>query len=216
MIRGDEIRRRIEWTPQRISDLRVLVAEGLSDGKIARILKLSRNTVVGARWRFKLVSCNAEKHAHRITPSDFGDIGPTLTVEQAAKHYKASPTTIRKWHREFDSKPAIVARVYEKKVREPKATKAPKPRSVAARQTIRAFRVPERQVTLAASAQLFLQRYGPVIRARTIDPAAANDQWIVNGRRLSEAEMLAAAERKGFISANSTSFDEYALIRCGQ
>lgn len=195
---------RIDWTPDRIEALRVLVAGGTSDGQCARILGVTRGVISGARWRFGMVSENADKYACRPMPDDFRTFGITLSVEQGTKHYKAASRTIRKWFDMLRIAPPVVKRVYVKKVRPAPPVRVVfvpsyrAPRRTTGKNAHLRFNIPERSATMADSAQLFLQRYGPVIRASTIDRFAPDGQWIVLGRRMAEADMLEAATRKGW------------------
>lgn len=189
--------------PETIARIRFLMGEGRTYAETAAIMGMSRCAIAGACLRHKIESGYVPPPPRPI-PDDFVESMARMNVMMAARHYKASKNTISRWVKEAGITPA---RFYP----EPKP-KAPKPIKVrvadyrparprgprGGNSPMRAFSIPGREATRAASAQLFLQRYGPVIRAKTIDRLAANNLWIVHGRRVSEPEMLAMAERKGF------------------
>jgi hypothetical protein len=85
-----------------------------------------------------------------------------------------------------------------------KKEKAPKPVAIKPARYVRnpglaqQFKIPTRDATLAASAQLYLQRFFPVFRARTVNPSAPSDMWIIAGKRASEEDLVRTAVRKGF------------------
>jgi len=197
MVRGDETRQRISWTPELIEKVRIGAATGMTDQALGKLLGMSRNSICGARFRFDIPS-HHDRFAPRELPDGFLELSPTMTVVEAAKHFKASKTSIRNWNKANGITPkATVRPVRPKRVSTPVAPK-PRKKKLPAKLRLVGGQSPRRDDGIAACAQLYLQRFGPVIRARTVDRLAANDQWIVMGRRVSEPEMLAMAERKGF------------------
>lgn len=193
---------RNSWTDELIEKLRIGASTGMTDGELARLLGMSRSAVVGARWRYG-VPATRSPFDRRPIPQDFREVAPTMTVEEASRRYGAAPSTVKRWHKECGTvgirrfgRPAMPKGPSERRLR------AARPTGVKRGPRVRDHRlfsvaVPAREGSIAARAQLHLQRFGPCFRARTIDPQAANDQWIYMGRRMSEAELLAIAQRKG-------------------
>lgn len=191
--RGD-----VNWTPELKARLKAMVDQGISDSRIGHDMGVSKGCISGARTRFGIKS-TVVLHSVKRPPADFLEVGPTLTLQGCARHYGASPSTAKAWYELLDITPA--ARVYVKLERTPKAPTPPRaPQRVYQRgfSTMQAMRAPERASTLASCAQLHLQRYFPVYRAKIQFRNAPDDAWIVAGRRISEAEMIQIAQRKGF------------------
>lgn len=195
---------RMQWTPERIKALNILIAEGLSNSAAAKVLGVSRSTVAGARFRFSIKTEEDKRSSLRPIPDDFAELGPRLTVSEARVHYKATGRTIKRWHDEQGTKHRTSCfnphkPESEKRKNQPKVERSYRaPRRTGGNSPARKFQIPLRPSTIAGSAQLFLQRFGPCFRAKIVDPKAANDEWLFQGRRLSESEMLSIAARKGF------------------
>lgn len=173
------------WPAEKRALLASMAAAGKTDAQAADALGVSRSAIAGARSRFKIASANYA-YPRRGIPKDFAEVAPMLTARQAATHYKASLTTIRNWFRAHDLRPVKPKRVVVK-FHAPKRVKVSVPRR---------FDLPQLNGTIAASAQLFLQHYGPVFRASVLNPNATG--WIMFGRRVSEEDLIATAYRKGF------------------
>jgi hypothetical protein len=200
---------RIAWTDERIATLRLLVSENMTDGQISKVMGLSRGSICGARFRFNIQARNGGTE-RRGTPEDFHIFGPAHTVQQCADHYRAAPRTVRRWYVDLNLTPAPWVHP-KKKAKAERIAKEKKENPLKALKRQRKFikpmgapvawRLPEREASLYSRAQLHLQKYGPCFRAKIIDPRAANDEWMVCGRRVTQAEMLSIAARKGFSEA---------------
>jgi hypothetical protein len=187
---------RINWTPEMVEQVRQLAGERLTDRGVAERMGIDRSAVIGIRWRPNIPAGYVAQSPKR-PPASFAKIGPTMNLKEAARHYGAAIQTVKAWHSALGTIPAA-----RKPGRPPKRIAAPRPPKV-----YRAFfkpshtpmaPAPQRDGTPAGSAQLYLQRFGPVFRATTINPNAAPDQWVLFGRRVSEADLIATAYRKGF------------------
>ena len=186
---------RFNWSDAMLDRLRTLAAEGFSNAEMADAFGLSRSAVAGVRFRNQLPS-GRQPYFVRKPPTDFVGLAPTLTVKALAMHYGASPQTVRGWLDLLELEPA--KRVYAKKEKPAKPATIKPVRYVRNPGLVQQFKIPTRDATLAASAQLYLQRYFPVFRASTIDPSAPNGLWIIAGRRASEEDLVRTAVRKGF------------------
>lgn len=192
--------RLLEWTDDRVEQVRQLAAQGRTDRYIAAELGVERSAIVGIRWRKKIPTAYKAPVAEN-PPADFKLIAPAIGLREAARHYKACCETIRRWHKLSGTTPKIrIRKVYIPKPRQPKlvlrAPVLPKAWSRPAGMTPMPP-VPMRADTVAAQAQLHLQRLYPVYRANVRDPRAPSDAWIVAGRRVDEAELIRMAERRG-------------------
>jgi hypothetical protein len=180
------------WTPERVEILRQLSASGMTDTQMAEHWGTTRWAIDSARKRYGIATGYRPPNTSN-PPADFHVYAESQTIAAGAARWKAANKTVRGWYAQTGLKPA--ARVYSNKRRERKAQSAGKPYYFMGGVT--ALPVPLRGDTVAASAQLHLQHYGPVFKASTIKPHA--DGWIVFGRHVSEADLIAIAQRKGFV-----------------
>jgi hypothetical protein len=189
MARGDTI----VWDEEQRNKLKLLIAEGMSDREIAKVFGVVKGSISSARFRYGIASAHQGTIPNRPIPDDFEQLGPVSTIAHCSRHYRASKQTIRRWYRMTGLVPA-------KQMGRPKLQREPKPKKAFRLPGVPTptFQIPLRPDTVAGSAQLYLQRFGPCFRACVVDPRAANDQWFVQGRRVSEEEMLSIAARKGF------------------
>lgn len=176
------------WTAEREAKLREMVAEGRTDPEIAAHFVIGRTAAEYARRRFKLASLYQAKK--RGLPANFHEIAPTITMAEAERRWNAAPQTVKDWYKVNNITPA--KRSYGGKSAQPNSAQRSFFRPTHSPMTP----LPQRDGSEAGRAQLFLQRYGPVLRASTITPNATG--WIMFGRRVSESDLLATAYRKGF------------------
>lgn len=184
-----------DW-PRHVDRLRSLAAEGFSDPELSKILGVGRASVASARFRYGIAPAIPGTTEARQPPEDFASVAATLTITEAALRYTAGKKTVRRWLAQLDIAP-------KRQFGRPKKEKAEKPKQPKFRYTRShglplVLQIPSRDDSVAASAQLHLQRFSACFRAKVIDPKASNDQWIVGGRRVCEAEMLSIAKKSGF------------------
>jgi hypothetical protein len=178
-------------TPAMVEELRALAAAGTGDIEIAAHFGVQYSTI--EYWRRRCKIPNGYIRPRKPVPSDFAQIAPTLTKVSCAKHYGVAGPTARRWYRETGIKAAL--RDFTADDRD--IARSPVKRRVwRISSGLRHSKLTPRDCTIAASAQLFLQRFGPVVRASVINPNASG--WLMFGRKVSEDDLIAAAYRKGF------------------
>lgn len=112
-------------------------------------------------------------------PGNFSTMSRRMTQAELMGSYGVSRNVIRRWLTEAGAAAKTAPRGYSHPGGLPHTSS-----------------VPPRPDTPAARAQMFLQRFGPVFHASIVNPKAPD--WVVFGRRVSEADLLATAYRKGF------------------
>jgi hypothetical protein len=179
------------WTPEAVARLRELVAERKTDEQMGLELGRTRAAVEAIRRKHDIKSMASGSTTASAVPDDFRTLGPTLSIKGASRHYGVVRETVRRWHRECGTSALAVnpiANMGENRRIGP-------PKYARNFSILPVQRLPGRACTTAASAQLTIQRRMPCFHARTLNPKAPADQWIVGGRRMSEAEMISMAER---------------------
>ena len=83
------------WTPERVADLRKLVAEGLTAREVAEKFGVTRKAVIGATWRNGIHGWN--RADPKTVPADFVERYETARFAELARHYGVSVTTIKRW-----------------------------------------------------------------------------------------------------------------------
>lgn len=189
------------WTKEEIERVRELAGQRKTDDEIAAILRRTRTAIGSIRGK-NGIRCGRIIPRRDGPPAEFKEIAPSLSLDEARNRWKTSWPTLREWYAKFGLQPR--ARKYPNGSRVGQRVAPPPPverktgRFVLFKRRPQENALPKRDDTVTGRAVLHLQRKGPVFRARTIDPSADIDTWIVNGRRVSEAEMIALAERRGF------------------
>jgi hypothetical protein len=141
-----------------------------------------------AKWcrRTGLTSAPAPVANRRDTPDRFAAIAPTMTVAQLKEYYGASKTLVRRWCADEGV--------------------APRPGLARAKSGPPQIRPAQADATLAGQAAQHLRRTRIVFRCdilpaheRAKFPNRGRGLWYINGKgAVTEAEMLAMAEAKGF------------------
>jgi len=187
----------LRWDDKAISLLRDLAAAKYNDREVGELMGVRQSVVAAARIRFSIPA--GRKLAKREgPPPEFEQVAESLCIEEARHRFRAGREVIRSWYAMFGLKPRV--RIYPNG--STVGNRTPKPK----RKPVKPFALfgprpgatPARDDSLVGRAVAHLQRRGPVFRARTIDRLAPIDVWVVNGRRLPEADMIALAERHGF------------------
>lgn len=164
----DEIRTRQTIQPRREmpADFADHAHEGNADLK-KRYPEIGKDAF--ARFRKELGIAAGRTSTAERPPAGFRRAVAEMYVAQACRHYERDESVIRRWARETGA----IFKVWRGYVN-----------------TKPAPLTDHRPATVASSAQLFLQRIGPVYRQ--------GGDFSVFGRRMSETEMISKAEAKGF------------------
>lgn len=129
-----------------------------------------------SRWRKESgIKASVSRFGRLAPPDDFAAIAPTIHRSAAAQRWKVGDETLLRWARETGTSFKVWTGW-----RGPKAAPMPDGRAD----------------DLAGRAQRHLQRLMPVVKASIIEPKASG--YLVAGRRMDEAGMIALAETKGF------------------
>jgi len=126
----------------------------------------------------------------RPVPADFAS-NAHLTQAALTALYRTSNAAVRRWRREtglqvVQSKPRSLAPKPATTTTKPTRWKVPTAAPVSGRDMS--------QVGLAAE-ELRRRGYVPVCRAKTIDPKANADEWVVGRRRISSSAVVALVQR---------------------
>lgn len=179
-----------EWSPAQIDILTNGFADGLTDFDIAERTGKTEKAVSAKRARMKLFR-EPRGAPPKAIPADLADKRKVMTIVELRKHYKCSSSTLTRWLREG----GIPERVYIR------PTKIPKPKPKSAQQYRRPvgsglYRGPKLPpVTIedsreARAARFLMRSYKPVCRARTVNPKADKDLWIVGRVTLTSGELI--------------------------
>lgn len=157
--------------------------ERASDSRCVTILSTGAQT---APLRSAAIAASRAPRIQPAAPPSFRKLGPTMTTNAAAAHYKTHRDKISAWHLECGTWP----------LGRPKAVPIAKDRGRMTAQWGSQL-TPVQGDSNADRAQRTLQYFYPCFRVKTRLPSDTSGDWFVDGRRMSEMDMLALAERKG-------------------
>jgi len=141
------------------------------------------------RWREEVGAKPLPMNKMRPMPDDFREMAATLHREKLAVLYQCGQPVLSRWFAESGVTP--------KEYKNPDLGKFWHGRATG---LVPVTPQPQRDATVAGEAADFLRRKGWVVfRARIIRTEAPKDDWIVGRLTLPTSEMVAQAERGGFV-----------------
>jgi len=201
---GARYRQHNHWTPERMDEVRGLIAKGMTAREVSEATGLTRKAVIEAAKRYGLgpwlVKPGSKPGDTRHIPDDYAERWAVLSNKQLAAHYRKSGATVGVWNKLLG-----LVRPTGKHVN-PKPAKTAPPKTITSATVKRwpahhkpAPMVSNRDVTQAGLAADFLRRFGPVVRCRAdgrYDERGTH--WRRGSTVLTADEVIERAQRNGW------------------